>query len=403
MSGEAAADIKVGEDVEDAVSGRPRGLGDRGRSVGPLEITGITATPIRVALPREFRGSHYHMTHRSTIIVQVTTADGPVGEAYVGDEDHTLLALRHIVEDEIAPSLLGSDAFLTERCWRSAYPATFDILRDRRLGLVAVAGVDAAIWDAVGKALNIPLWKLWGGSRSAVPMIAIGGYYGEPLGSIAEEIAAYRELGLAGMKFKIGGASPDVDVNRVAAARDAAGPDWILAVDANQGYTRDHAIEVSRRLEELDIRWFEEPVRWTNDHASMRDIRFRGRIPVCAGQSEFSPAGCRDMMEMGAIDVCNFDSSWSGGPTVWRRVAAIAESYDVQMAHHEEPQIASHLIGAAANGTYAECFHPDRDPFWWNLIANRPPLQDGMLTLPDGPGLGWELDWDYIQRHRVAE
>jgi L-alanine-DL-glutamate epimerase-like enolase superfamily enzyme len=399
MRSEASANIDVGE----ADRAHHDTIPPNGRAVGPLEITGITAIPIRVPLPREFRGSHYHMTHRATIIVQVMTADGLVGEAYVGDEDHALPALRHIIEDEIAPTLLGSDAFLTERCWRTAYPATFDILRDRRLGLVAVAGVDAAIWDVIGKALNIPLWKLWGGSRNAVPMIAIGGYYGEPLGSIGEEIAAYKELGLAGMKFKIGGASPEVDAGRVAAAREAAGPDWILAVDANQGYSREDAIQVSQRLEGLDIRWFEEPVRWTNDHASMRDIRFRGRTPVCAGQSEFSPAGCRDMMAMGSIDVCNFDSSWSGGPTVWRRVAAIAESYDVEMAHHEEPQIASHLIGAAANGTYAECFHPDRDPFWWNLIANRPQLDGGLLPLPDRAGLGWELDWDYIERNRVAE
>jgi D-galactarolactone cycloisomerase len=399
MSLEASSDT----DVEEPALARRQAIPGVGSSVGRLEITGIEAIPIRVALPRDFRGSHYHMTHRATIIVRVMTADGIVGEAYVGDEDHALLALRHIIEDEIAPRLIGSDAFLTERCWELAYPATYDILRDRRLGLVAVAGVDAAVWDAIGKALNIPLWKLWGGSRSAVPMIAIGGYYGEPLGSIDEEIAAYKELGLAGIKFKIGGASPDVDVLRVAAAREAAGTDWILAVDANQGYSRDDAIEVSQRLEEFDIRWFEEPVRWTNDHASMRDIRFRGRVPVCAGQSEFSPAGCRDMMAMGAIDVCNFDSSWSGGPTVWRRVAAIAESYDVQMAHHEEPQIACHLIGAAPNGTYAECFHPDRDPFWWNLIANRPQLDGGLLTLPDGPGLGWALDWDYINRNRVSE
>jgi L-alanine-DL-glutamate epimerase-like enolase superfamily enzyme len=399
MSPEAFPDT----DFQETALARRQAIPRLGRSVGPLEITGIEAIPIRVALPRDFRGSHYHMTHRATIIVRVTTADGIVGEAYVGDEDHALIALRHIVESEIAPRLLGADALLTERCWKLAYPATFDILRDRRLGLVAVAGVDAALWDAIGKALNIPLWKLWGGSRSAVPMIAIGGYYGEPLGPIGEEIAAYKELGLAGMKFKIGGAPPDVDVLRVAAAREAAGADWILAVDANQGYSREDAIEVSRRLEEFDIRWFEEPVRWTNDHAAMRDIRFRGPVPVCGGQSEFSPAGCRDMMALGAIDVCNFDSSWSGGPTVWRRVAAIAESYDVQMAHHEEPQVASHLIGAAPNGTYAECFHPDRDPFWWNLVANRPRLEGGLLPLPEGPGLGWELDWDYIDRNRISE
>ena len=122
---------------------------------------------------------------------------------------------------------------------------------------------------------------------------------------------------------------------------------------------------------------------------------------MCAGQSEYSPSGCRDLMEAGAIDICNFDASWSGGPTQWRRAAAVALTYDVRMGHHEEPQVSSHLIASQPHGTVAECFHPDRDPFWWNLIANRPPLVDGQIVLSDAPGLGWQLDEDYIERYRV--
>ncbi len=161
------------------------------------------------------------------------------------------------------------------------------------------------------------------------------------------------------------------------------------------------ALDLCRQIADLDIRWFEEPVRWENDRRSLRDVRLRSPIPVCAGQSELTPSGCRDLMEAGAIDVCNFDSSWSGGPTVWRRTAAIAHAYEVQMAHHEEPQVAAHLIASQAHGTFVECFHPDRDPFWWRLVANRPPLVDGHITLSDAPGLGWELDWDYVDRYRL--
>ena len=341
------------------------------------------------------------MTNRSTIIVRVHTTDGIVGEAYVGDEDASLLEIEGIIGKEISPRLVGLDIFATERCWEAALPATFDILRDRRLGLVAVAGTDAAIWDAVGKALGQPLWRLWGGYRNRLPLIAIGGYYSEPLGEIAEEIAFYKELGLAGIKFKVGGASPEEDALRIARARQAAGDDFLIAIDANQGFTVAEAIELCRRVEDMNVRWFEEPVRWQNDRRSLRDVRLRTTIPVCAGQSEHSPSGCRDLMEAGAIDVCNFDSSWSGGPTAWRRVAAIALSYDVQMGHHEEPQIASHLLASQPHGTYAECFHPARDPVFWNIIANPPQLDDGDLVLGSRPGLGWDLDWDYIERHRV--
>jgi hypothetical protein len=85
-----------------------------------------------------------------------------------------------------------------------------------------------------------------------------------------------------------------------------------------------------------------------------------------------------------------------------RRAAAIALAYDVALGHHEEPQLASHLLASVPLGLYVECFHPDRDQIWWNLVANRPQLRDGWLELPHGPGLGWELDLDYVERHRVS-
>jgi L-alanine-DL-glutamate epimerase-like enolase superfamily enzyme len=395
------------ESFPESPDGRTPARGTAGRTPAPgtagLTITGVETVCVRAPLAREFRGSYYHMTHRATLVARVRTADGIVGEAYVGDEDAGLAEIERIVHAEIEPSVTGLDALATERCWQAAYPATYDILRDRRLGLVALAAVDTAIWDAAGKALGQPLWKLWGGYRNRIPLIAIGGYYGEPLGTVDDEIAAYRQMGLAGVKFKVGGATPAQDAARVLAAREAAGPDFVITIDANQGYSPADAIELCHLLAGAGIRWFEEPVRWHNDRRSLRDVRMRGGVPVCAGQSEFSSSGCRDLMEAGSIDVCNFDASWSGGPTAWRRTAAIALSYDVAMGHHEEPQVASHLVASQPHGTYTECFHPDRDPFWWNMIANRPPLENGELVLGDEPGLGWELDWDYIDRYRVKQ
>lgn len=368
-----------------------------------LTITRIETIPMVAPLAREFRGSHYHMTHRATIVTRVHTDAGIIGEAYTGDEHETMFDIDRIIHEELAPTLIGQDAMAIERLWDSGYKVTFDILRDRRLGLVALAAVNTAIWDAVGKALKMPLWKLWGGYRNELPMIAIGGYYGEPLGSIADEMHNYQELGLAGVKFKVGGLSAAEDAARITAAREAAGDDFIICIDANQGYKPAVAVDLSRRIADLNIRWFEEPVEWHNDKRSMRDVRYQGAVPVCAGQTEFSASGCRDLMEAGAIDVCNFDSSWSGGPTAWLRTAAIATSYDVQMGHHEEPQVSTHLLASQPHGTIAECFHPDRDPFWWNMITNRPQLNNGTLTLSDRPGLGWDLNWDYIDQYRVSK
>jgi L-alanine-DL-glutamate epimerase-like enolase superfamily enzyme len=365
-----------------------------------LTIRSIETIPIRVPLARTYHGSGYKMTHRSTLLTRVVTDEGLVGEAYAGDEDAGLAEIDAIVTREIAPVLIGEDAFAVERCWELARPATFDILRDRRLGLVAAACVDTAVWDLIGKALGQPLWRLWGGYRNRLPMIAIGGYYAADA-NIEAEIAELRERGLAGMKFKVGGLTPEEDAERFRRARRAAGDDFALAADANQAWTPRQAIAFARLVEDCDLLWFEEPCRWHNDRRAMRDVRLSAGVRVCAGQSELSASGCLELMLAGAIDVCNFDASWSGGPTEWRRVAGTALSFDVQMGHHEEPQVATHLLASIPHGGYVEVFKPDRDPIWSNLVANRPPLVDGFVELSDAPGLGWELDLDYVERHRV--
>ena len=380
------------------------GLLEEGSPVLPvarLPIERVETVALRVPLVKTYRGSGYRMSHRSTLIVRLWTSGGIVGEAYVGDEDATLVVIERILREEIAPVVLGEDAFAIERLWQLARPATFDILRDRRLGLVACAGLDAAAWDAIGKQLGEPLWRLWGGFCNELPMISIGGYYSVDA-NIAAEVEEVRSRGLAGMKFKVGGLSPEEDARRFREARRVAGEDFVLMADANQGYGVREAIRFAQLVADEDLYWFEEPCRWQNDRRALRDVRSATGVRVCAGQSEFSAAGCRDLMEAGAIDVCNFDASWSGGPTEWRRAAATALAYDVSMGHHEEPQLAGHLLCSVPHGTFVECFHPERDPIWWNLVANRPRLEGGMLRLGEGPGLGWELDEDYIAKYRVA-
>ena len=367
-----------------------------------LTITRIETEAIRVPLARTYRGSHYKMTHRSTVITRIHTASGLVGEAYAGDEDASLLEIESIIREELAPLLIGQDGSAIERLWEIARPATWDILRDRRLGLVACASIDVTLWDLMGKALGVPLWKLWGGYRSRVPVITIGGYYGSNL-TIKEEVEYLLKEEFAGMKFKIGGMSPEDDAKRFKEARKVGGDNFRIAVDANQGYTPAQAIEFSKLVADDNLLWFEEPCIWQNDKKGMRDVRYGGSVAVCAGQSEFSAAGCRDLMEAGSIDFCNFDSSWSGGPTEWRKVAAMATVYDVKMAHHEEAQVSAHLLASIPHGTYVEYFHPDRDPIWHNLLANRPALKDGHIQLNDNPGLGWELDRDYINKYRISE
>lgn len=379
----------------------PAGVTANVLDVRDLVIERVEVVPLRAPLDHRYQGSHYSMTTRCTIVTRIYTAGGVVGESYNGDTDAEQGKILAIITDELAPALIGRSAASIESCWEAMLPSTYDILRDRSLALQAMACVDSAVWDAFGKALNVPLYRLWGGYHERLTAICIGGYYSDDEADTARQIERYRELGFGGCKFKVGRLEPEADADRVRLARKAAGEDFVLMVDANQGFTRTDAIRFARLIEDLNIRWFEEPCRWANDRLSMRDVRFMAGIPVAAGQSEGSPAGARDLIASGAIDVCNADASWIGGPTQWRRIAAVAGAYELEMAHHEEPQISAHLLASIPHGTYLETFDPDRDPFFWNLIANRGEFVDGQYVVPNGPGLGLELDADYIERWRA--
>ena len=203
------------------------------------------------------------------------------------------------------------------------------------------------------------------------------------------------------MKFKVGGLTPAEDAERFIAARRAAGDDFILMADANQGWKVHEAVDFARRVADQACTGSRSRA-FGQRPAGDTDVRLMSGQAVCAGQSEFSAGGCRDLFVAGAVDFCNFDASWSGGPTEWRRVAAMAATFGVRMAHHEEAQVSSHLLCSIPHGTFVEIFHEQRDPIWHHLIANKPELRDGSITLTERPGLGWELDWDYVERHRVA-
>lgn len=365
-----------------------------------LTIERLEFIPLRVALDHVYRGSYYSMKHRCTIVTRLYTSEGIVGEAYNADTDDEQAAVLTLLNEELAPAVIGSDALRYEDCWRKMLPSTFDQLRDRRLAMQAIACIDTAIWDAIGKAVDLPLHRLWGGAMDQIPIIGIGGYYGEEVHTIEEEVERFAAKELAGMKFKIGGRSPAEDAERLRRAVAAAPEDFAFVVDANQGYDLHEAIRFARLVEDdVELRWFEEPCRWRNDHRDMRDFRLATGLRVAAGQSEISLGGMRDLMAQGSIDVSNFDASWGGGPTEWRRVSAMAEAFGVELGHHEEAHLSIHLLGSTPRGTYVEVFHEERDPIYWQLLENRADARNGYVPLPEKSGLGWVLDPAFIDRY----
>lgn len=368
-----------------------------------MRIAGIEAVAVDIPLSRNFGGSTYAVLKRSTVITRLHTDEGIVSEIYNGDNREHGLAIVRIIEDELAPLVQGLPVFETERIWERMFARTIPN-RDRKTLLEALACVDCAVWDVLGKATGRSVRELLGGHREAVPIISIGGYYmeGKTLSDIGREMEMYRRAGMAGCKFKVGGLTPEEDARRVEAARKASGPDFILAVDANRGWTAQDAIRFARLVESYDIRWFEEPCHWYDDVSQMARVRRATHIPVNAGQCEITVHGVRRLLDAEAVDLVNYDASEGGGVTDWRRAAALCAAAGVEMAHHEESQVSQHLISAVPHGTYIECFaDPDRDPVWQSMWLNRPPIKNGLMQVSKGPGFGLALDAEMIAKYRV--
>ena len=380
----------------------------------PMKIIKIEVIPLVYKLEEAFSGGTYKISNRNTIVTRVHTDAGIVGEAFGGDEDRWQDRVVSLMRQHLAPMLIGEDARDVERLWELMFQCNVDLgnralhvidLINRAILMQAIAAIDNAIWDALGKLYDVPLYKLLGGYRERVPVIAIGGYYypSDPgHQALQKEISAYQQAGLAGVKLKVGRVEIAEDVRRVQAVREAVGDGFMIACDANQAWTPEQTIEFCNAVLPLNIRWIEEPVRWYDQLGGLRTVSEAMPIPVVAGQGEITRFGCRDLILHGGVDILNVDVTIAGGVTEWRRIAAMAGTLNVQMAHHEESQIALHLLASIPHGLYVEIFpNVKRDPLWYELPDEPPLIHDGYMALPTGPGLGMSLNKSVIQRYRL--
>ena len=378
-----------------------------------MKITRIEVIPLVRKLEEEFKGGTYKIVNRNTIVTRIHTDAGIVGQAFGGDEDQRQVQVVALIREHFVPLLVGEDARDVERLWDKMFHSNVDLgnrsihvldLNNRGILMQAIAAVDNAIWDALGKLWNVPLYKLLGGYRDKVPIIAIGGYYqaGKGQDALNEEMLHYKELQMAGVKFKVGRLSVAEDVERVARVRELVGNDFIIVCDANQAWTPDQAIQFCRAAAPLNIGWIEEPVQWSDQNEGLRLVRENAPIPVTAGQGEISRYGCRELVVQGHVNNLNVDVTIAGGVTEWRRIAAMAAHFHVKMAHHEESQVALHLLASIPHGLYVEIFpNPKRDPMWFELPVEQPKIRNGFMELPTAPGLGMELNEDIIAKYRI--
>ena len=320
-------------------------------------------------------------------------------------------AVGQILE-RITPLIVGQDPFAVERIWQDLFALTYTSVRgiptlasQRRQLVTAMSAIDIALWDLMGKAAGKPVHALLGGAlRTRVPAYVTGFYYrdGERAEDLVREAELYLRHGYRTVKAKVGGLPPEADAARIGLIRRVLGKDVALMIDANQGWDLPTAIDASKRCETHDVFWLEDPMPWYDEHHALRRLKSEVRIPIAAGETEFTPFGLRTLVGEGLVDYLIIDATWAGGLTTWRKAAVMTELYGVPLAAHHDPQIHVHAVAASPTGFILESFaDPSRDPLWFELFAERPEIVDGFMAVPDAPGLGLELRRDTLEKYGV--
>ncbi len=370
-----------------------------------MKITDVEAIHLRLPQVEEIADGT-----QDVLIVRIHTDAGLVGIGEVSSQSYVCKAIFEAPRSAerrhgLAYLLRGQDPLDVEALWQRMYHHTN---RYGRRGAVihAISGADLALWDLRGKALGQPLYELLGnGRRTSIRAYAsyLFGSTPKETGELARQAV---DLGLTAMKFGWGLFGQDLtqDLAHVEAARRSAGDSRELMVDAGQAFQVQPALERAGLLRQFDIGWLEEPLS-QDDYRGYAQLCAASPVPIAAGEGEVTRWGFEDLIECG-LHVLQPDVAICGGLTVAKQVSELARASQRRCVPHcfsTGINLAASLHWMAALGTenalVEYCLRPS--PLMRKLVRDLPPLVDGHVPVPPGPGLGIELDRSIIDRFRV--
>jgi len=374
-----------------------------------LLIASVEALPCSVPLKQAVTQGLGSVTKRDTVVVKVTTADGLTGygESYNG---RAPLAIAATVNTTLRDLFVGLDAGSTTAVW--------DVFERRVLAnhgtcaacVCAMSGVDLALWDLAGKALGVPVYRLLGGSSREVPAYA-GGFalgYAAP-SAVIDEALSQVAAGYGAVKLRLGDAV-DRDIERARALRAALGSDVALLADANCRYSVSDVRTMLPVLAEVGAGWLEEPFPPYQDRAwrSAGSIA-AGVLPLAAGENCYTRYEFQRLLDAGAVSVVQPDLSRCGGLTEALRIASLASAAGLPVCTHGchtglNFAASVHYLASVENAWYFEADGSTDNPL--RTVACSPSYSlsaSGTVTPLDGPGLGVDVDEDYLRAHPLTE
>jgi len=367
-------------------------------------IQSVSICIARVPLDNPVTFSTRTVAAREYCLVRVRSVDGEegLGYCYAVNTSGRLLAVA--ATDLLAPLLIGKESLRVEGLWREMYQ---EALLQGRAGAVvrALSALDIALWDLNARSVGLPLFRFLGANvEDRVPAYASGGYYlpGKTPADLGAEMAGHVREGFGAVKMKVGRLTPKEEEERIAAVRDAIGPEVLLMLDANNAWPDlPTALEYMRRLERYDPYWIEEPFS-PDDIENHARLARATRVTVATGEIEAGRWRFKALLDAGAAGLLQTDATVCGGITEWRRIAATAASYGISVSPHAWHDVHVHLVASTPNATYAEYMPDDHIVNFRRLIDRQLVAEGGDLLLHDGPGLGFGFDPEAISRYGVV-
>jgi L-alanine-DL-glutamate epimerase-like enolase superfamily enzyme len=344
-----------------------------------VKITRVVATATSRTRSQPVRDALQLLDTQGECRVTIETSEGIGGTGSIsfGRVDPAPAILAHLINDELAPEVVGEDPFLIrhirDKLWRlTDYHGTLG------LALLGIAAIDVALWDTVGRTVGKPVWRLLGARRDRVPAYAMVGWLNYDLDRLKRICTTALEQGFRGVKIKVGAPTLEEDVVRIQAVRAVIGSGALLMVDANQVFGVAEALRRGRVYEELGCYWFEEPLR-ADDADGLAQLARELTIPIASGENNYGKRQFRDLLERRAIDVVQPDLRRAGGLTECLEIGLLADAFNVPYASHGGG-VHLHLLAALPNTLFMES----------SLLPEGSAIRlvDGCYPLPEAPGFG---------------
>ena len=332
----------------------------------------------------------------TTMVCATVTAGGASGLGWT----YAPPAAARVIDELLGPEVVGRPSFAIAGAGHRMRTAA------RNAGvsgviIYALSAMDVAMWDLKARLIGIPLIDLLGRAREEVPVYGSGGFTTYTPERLDEQLHSWLAAGVAAVKIKIGedwGGRVDRDLSRVRQVRDVVGEGVEVFVDANGGYRRKQAVRVGRALQDLGVRWFEEPVS-SEDKDGLRQISMMLDLDVTAGEYAGDLHEFRRLCEV--IDCLQVDATRCGGISGWMRAAALAASYDLDVSGHCAPYLHQAAAAATTNLRHVEWFH-DHVRIEQRFLEGAAPVVAGALpAYGPGPGHGLALKEVDLAPYRV--